>query len=771
MTVATAPRAALRVSVTGLVQGVGFRPFIHRLATRHGLAGWVTNTAGAVEIQLEGDRTQLDAFLGAVRTEAPPLARIDEITTRDGMAIGATVFEIMATVEGTEGRLPVSPDVALCPACEAELSDPANRRYRYPFITCTDCGPRFTVVESMPFDRVRTSMRAFEQCAACSAEYESPGNRRFHSETNSCAACGPRLWIEDGGNAERGARGESVDVAIRRAVEVLTEGAIVAIRGLGGFHLAVDAGNEAAVARLRRRKHREARPFAVMVRTLEQARRLGTVGPVEEALLSGPERPIVLLRRKTDAPLAPSVAPALDTIGVMLAYTPLHHLLLETVGRPLVMTSGNRSSEPIATDTAHARRALGGMADAFLLHDREITARYDDSVVRVAEAAPVFLRRARGYAPLPLTLPVPAPRPLVAVGPLLKSTFTLASGAGAWVSQHIGDLDDADTLEHFLETLRVYRRLFHINPQAAARDLHPDYPSSAIAEGLGLNEIIAVQHHHAHVAAVMAEHGITRPVVGVAFDGSGYGEDGHTWGSEILVADLQAYQRLAHLRYAPLPGGDLGARCPWRAALGYLSLDPGAERAFRLAFTGVEARDHSMAQRQTEHRLNAPLASSMGRLFDAAAAVIGGRRVAEYEGQAAMELEAQAGNQPADPLPFPLADDGAGWLLEPLPLLVALGEGAARGVSRARLAAAFHESVATTTADVVARACRRENIDTVVLCGGVFQNVRLLVTVRTLLRERGLTGLSAQRLPPNDGAISYGQAAVAAARMHLLEGD
>jgi len=773
----TGRREALRLHVTGLVQGIGFRPFVHRLAVRHGLAGWVRNSAGEVEIEVEGTPAELQTFVERLATEAPPLARIRDIEHARVAPRGATSFEIRQSSTEAGRRQPISPDVALCAACERELKDPANRRYRHPFITCTDCGPRFTVIEAMPYDRERTSMRAFTQCDACLQEYRSPGDRRYHSQSNSCPACGPRVWVEvtadvtelpDRRTAQppnRPAAEENLR-AIERAGELLRAGKIVAVRGLGGFHLAVDATNDQAVARLRERKGREAKPLAVMVRSVEDARLLGQVGPVEAELLRSTERPIVLLKRSPECPLAPAVAPGLDTVGVMTAYTPLHHLLLQAAGRPLVMTSGNRAEEPIAIANDEARTRLARIADAFLLHDREIVARYDDSVVRVAAGAPLFLRRARGYAPLPLSLPVPTPIALVAVGPHLKNTFTLAHERTAYVSQHIGDLEDLDTLEHFERTLELYRRLFTIEPQAAVRDRHPGYLSSEVAEEFGLEPVIAVQHHHAHVAAVAGEHGVTGRVIGIAYDGTGYGDDGNVWGAECLVADLMSYQRVGQLRYAPLPGGDLAVRQPWRTALGYLSLDPGAVGAFARAFDGVPEPEQRLAANQVRSGLNAPHASSMGRLFDAAAAILGIRQVAHYEGQAAMELEALAGQRAATPLPFPILESGPGrWVLDPLPLLAALGERRASGYQVADLAAQFHESVAAATAELADRAAAAYGIPVVALGGGVFQNARLLESVVRRLRGRRRRVLVPRSLSPNDGAISYGQAVVAAARL------
>lgn len=762
----TSAREAVRLSVTGVVQGVGFRPFVHRLALRHVLGGWVRNAGGEVEIEVEGPSESVAAFVRELTAEAPSLARIAAVTSSPAEPQRRASFTILPSTQEPDRRQPISPDVAMCAACERELVDPANRRYGYPFITCTDCGPRFTVIDEMPYDRERTSMRDFTQCPECRAEYTSPGHRRYHSQTNSCWTCGPRLWFESATEKPESAEVTSGKRALESAANVLRFGLIVAIRGLGGFHLAVDATNEEAVRRLRRRKARDAKPLAVMVATLDDAQRLGLTGPDEAASLTSSERPIVLLQRRPDSELAPSVAPGLDTVGVMTAYTPMHRLLLDLVGRPLVMTSGNLTDEPIATTNEDARRRLGGIADTFLLHNRDITARYDDSVVRVVDGAPVFLRRARGYAPLPLEMPIETPVPLVAVGPHLKNTFTLAQGRTAYVSQHIGDLESLETLAHLEETLDAYRRLFRVAPEVVVRDRHPGYLSSRLAEEMGLRRIMDVQHHHAHVAAVAAEHGVTRPVVGLAFDGTGYGDDGHIWGAEVLVADLVRSRRVGQLRYAPLPGGDAAVRRPWRVALGFLSLAPEAARAFDLALRGIPEREQELARRQVQVGLNAPLASSMGRLFDAAAAILGVCCVAHYEGQAAMELEALAGNRRASPLPFPVVDHPeGGWILDPMPLLIALGERRVAGHDPADLAAAFHESVAAATAQLADAACATHDTEIVALGGGVFQNARLLTSLSQRLEVRLLQVLTPRQLSPNDGAISYGQAAVAAARL------
>jgi hydrogenase maturation protein HypF len=756
-------REGLAVRVTGVVQGVGFRPFVHRLAARHHLDGWVLNAAGDVQIEIEGSPDSLRDFLAALEGEAPPLARIERIDVAHHAATGLSGFEIERSRDEPDRRQPVSPDVAICDACQAELHDPADRRFGYPFITCTDCGPRFTVIESMPYDRERTSMSVFTQCPDCRREYESPGDRRHHSETNSCAACGPRLWYAATDGAARTA---GADEAVEAAARLLRGGGVLALRGMGGFQLAVDATDPVAVARLRQRKYRPAKPLAVMVRTLEDARRIGRIGDAEAGLLRSPERPIVLVGRAAGSVLAEEVAPGMAWVGVMLPTTPLHHLLLDQVRRPLVMTSGNRSEEPIATGNAEALARLAGIADGFLLHDREIVSRYDDSVVRSTRTGPILLRRARGYAPLPLELPVASPAPLLAVGPHLKNTFTLVHGARAYVSQHIGDLENLETLEHFQAALTRYRRLFRIEPTAVVHDLHPGYFSTRVARELGLPVLPPVQHHHAHAAAVLAEHGRTDAALALTFDGVGYGEDGTVWGGEFLVADLAGFRRVGHLRAAPLPGGDLAARAPWRAALGYLALDPHLEPAFRLALGPIPPAERTIAELQVERGLNSPWASSMGRLFDAAAAVLGVRHAADFEGQAAMELESLAGQRIASEIRLGIdrTEDGA-WEIDPLHLLAVLGSRRQRGDDVADLAADFHASIAWASAEVVRHLVEDTGITTVVLGGGTFQNARLSTSLTDRLEGFGLTVLRPVRLGPNDGAVSYGQAAVAAARL------
>jgi hydrogenase maturation protein HypF len=721
---------AVEISVTGVVQGVGFRPFVHRLALRSGVTGWVRNESGSVRIRLEGASARVEDVVRALPSSAPPLARIDRFDVAEKEPSGLVGFTVRASESHVAGRL----------------------RHGYPFITCTDCGPRFTVIEAMPYDRERTSMSAFTQCPACAAEYREPSDRRHHSETNSCSDCGPRVWLEHpGSGCDPGPFGAR---AIHAAAEALTKGQIVALRGLGGFHLAVRADDERAVARLRRRKQRDEKPLALMVRDLDAARLLGAIRTSEAALLVSPERPIVVLGRRAGAPIAGSISPGLDSVAIMLPYTPLHLLLLDEMdGVPLVMTSGNVSEEPIATANPDARASLASIADVLLLHDREIVARYDDSVVRVARSGPIVLRRSRGLAPMPLPVPTPVADAILAVGPHLKNTVTLLQGREAYVSPHVGDLENLETVGAFHDLLDHLRTLFHITPRWVVRDLHPGYLSTRLAEESGLPELPAVQHHHAHVAAVMAEHGETRRVLGLAFDGTGYGTDGRIWGCEFLLADLIGFERVGRLRYAPMPGGDRAARSPWRALLGYASLTEPAASGSPLEAASVP--DWA-----------APKASSLGRLFDAAAAVLGIRSECSYEGQAAMELETLARRAAGHAVPATYRRGPQGVAeIDPLPLLEALADRRVAGRRVEECAADFHESVVQVAVAVARDLCDEHSIDTVALGGGCFQNVILTDGVMRGLAEAGLNVLLPRVLGPNDGAVSYGQAVVTAARL------
>ncbi len=772
-------RVAARLTITGIVQGVGFRPFVHRLAAEHHLDGWVRNESGQVEIHVEGDAGALAAFAAAIPARLPPLAQIDHVVSTVATLDGATGFHIADSGIATAARLPVPPDVVTCDACAAELFDRGSRRYRYPFTTCTDCGPRYTVIEALPYDRERTSLREFPLCARCRDEYASPSDRRFHAESTACPACGPHLSfvaIDDPGAMIVA----DDDRALRAAAKRLLDGGIVAVRGLGGFHLAVDATNEAAVARLRTRKRRDAKPLACMVRSVDDVRRWTDPTDAELAWVASRERPIVLLTRRAvaglaDAPsLATGLAPGLDRVGMMLPSTPLHHLLLDLVDRPLVMTSGNLADEPLAAGNDEAMHRLDGIADALLQHDREIVARIDDSVVRLAGTVPVVIRRARGYAPLPLAVPIASPVPLLAVGAHLKNTFTLVHGTQAYVSPHIGDLDSLEALRHWQAVRARYETLFRIRPAAVVADLHEGYLSTraadeAVADG-ALGPVLRVQHHHAHIAAVAAEHGVTEPVLGLAFDGTGAGTDGTVWGMEFLLADLLGFRRVAHARPAPLPGGDTAVRTPWRTLAGFRSVDPAAFASFPMrAAHGTDA-EQQIVRQQLAQSINAPLASSAGRLFDAVASLLGLCHVARYEGDAAMQLEACAGQVAGVVLPFPVLEPAAPRphdvpVLDPIPLLAALYERQAQGVHMTQLAADFHESLVDGAAALTSRLVEAHGVHTVALGGGCFQNARLLTTMSRRLRGVGLSVLTARRLPANDGGVSYGQAAIAAARL------
>ncbi len=775
---------ARALTVEGVVQGVGFRPFVWRLATELGLAGRVRNAAGRVEIEAAGTTAALDAFARRLRTDAPPRARVERVIAlpldASSVADLPATFAIDESVDAVAVDRLFPPDIATCDECLVELADPRDRRYRYPFTNCTNCGPRATIIDELPYDRARTTMRAFPLCADCAAEYADPANRRFHAEPVACPRCGPRVAYR---RTDAPAPGAHDEAALAATVADLRAGRIVAVKGLGGYHLACDATDATAVGRLRDRKRRWAKPFAVMVRDLTAARALCHVTATEAVLLAGPARPIVLLvaRRRGTPALAPSVAAGNRRLGIFLPYTPLHHLLLEAVGRPLVLTSGNLTDEPLATDDADASARLAGLADAFLTHDREIRARYDDSVTRVVAGRESLVRRARGHAPEALPLPVAAPRPILAVGAELKHTFTLARGGRAHVAPHNGDLEDLATHRAFTDGLAHLSRLLALEPEIVAHDRHPEYLSTKYALATFPPERrIAVQHHHAHVASCAAEHGITTRFLGVAYDGLGMGDDGTLWGGELFVADLVGYRRVARFARAPLPGGALAVKRPYRMALGYLlgaealgaadgagvaeARGPGDDLATEL-LARLDPREVAVVRTQVARRLNAPVASSAGRLFDAAASLLGLRDVAEYEAQAAIDLEIAAGDRAAAPLPYALARVGDLLVYDPRPTLAALLAGRAAGNAVGTLAAGFHETIAEVTRELCADAAAATGIRTVCLSGGVFQNRRLAGALLRRLARDGFDVYINRRVPVNDGGISYGQAAIAAATM------
>ncbi len=748
--------------VTGTVQGVGFRPFVYRLAGELDLAGFVLNDERGVLAEAEGDAAAVERFVERLSTEAPPLANVEQVSPSEVAVTGAPGFEIVASRRGGTPLALVSPDVATCAACLAEITDPADRRFGYAFTNCTDCGPRFTIVRGVPYDRPLTTMAAFEMCPLCAAEYDDPADRRFHAQPNACPECGPRLVLLGPG----GERVESDD-PLAAAAHALQDGAVLAIKGLGGYHLACRADHEDATAALRSRKHREDKPFALMAAGLGSARQLVQLTAAEEELLLGGERPIVIARRRPEAPVAGAVAPGSPDLGVMLPYTPLHHLLLAAVGRSLVMTSGNVSDEPIAHEDADALDRLGGIADLLLTHDRPIHVRADDSVVRSLgrlRTAPLMLRRSRGYVPASIGLPGESP-PLLACGAELKSTFCFAQGSRAWVSHHIGDLKNYATLRSFEEGVEHFERLLAITPEVVVHDLHPDYLSTRHALAREGVKTIGVQHHHAHLAACLAEHGEYGPAVGAIYDGTGYGTDGTVWGGELLFGDLASCERAGFLSPVPMPGGERAVLEPWRMACSWL-VAGGAEPVLPDALAGeVEGGRWGQVSELARSGFASPSTSSMGRLFDAVSALCGLRATVTYEGQAAIELEAAAGAAPeGEPYPLRLREAGGSVVLEAHETVTAVAQDVAGGISTALVSARFHNAVALATAQACARIAEARGTDLVVLSGGVFNNRLLVERTHALLTERGLRVLLPEKLPPGDGGISYGQAASAAAR-------
>jgi hydrogenase maturation protein HypF len=751
-------RTAIRVE--GTVQGVGFRPFVYSLASRLGLGGVVGNDSGGVFAEVEGSPRAVQAFILALEREAPPLARIERITTRDIQPNGSDSFAIAPSQPGGARRTLVSADTATCADCLAELADPADRRFGYPFINCTNCGPRFTIVRDVPYDRPLTTMAGFAMCGPCAAEYHDPADRRFHAQPTCCPACGPALWLSGAGGAAR--PGEP----LAGAAGLIRQGRVLALKGLGGYHLAVDAAAEPAAAALRGRKHREDKPFAIMVADLAAARRLCEVDEASAALLAGPRRPIVLMPRRAGADVAPSVAPANRELGIMLPYTALHHLLLAEVGRPIVLTSGNMSDEPIAYRDDDARARLAAIADAFLGHDRAIHIRTDDSVVRAVAGREMLLRRSRGYAPEPTAVRPAFRRPVLACGAELKSTFCLAKEHHAFVSQHIGDLENAETLRSFTEGIEHFRRLFDIEPQVVAHDLHPEYLSTKyavdLADEAGL-DLAGVQHHHAHIASCLADNGTGGPVIGVAFDGTGFGTDGTIWGGEFLVADLAGFTRGGHLAPVPMPGGTAAIRQPWRMAAAYLDAAYPGGVPGGLDVTARHERQWADVVRLARRGLHAPATSSAGRLFDAAAALLGVRDAVNYEGQAAIELEQLA--EVREPGAYRARiEPGEPFAVRGADLITAMAGDLAAGTSREVIAARFHNAIAALTEAGCVLLRERHGLGTVALSGGVFQNLLLLHAVAARLEARGFRVLVHSRVPCNDGGISLGQAVVAAAR-------
>ncbi|MEU3075348.1 carbamoyltransferase HypF [Streptomyces laurentii] len=793
-------RVRERVVVRGVVQGVGFRPYVHALATGLGLSGHVTNTAEGVVAEVEGDPADVAAFRARIAPEAPPLARVEAVETTSVTASGGSGFAIVPSRAGGEVRTLVPPDTATCDDCLGELADPADRRHLHPFLTCTHCGPRFTIVTGLPYDRAHTTMAGFPLCPDCAREYEDPTDRRFHAQPVACPKCGPRLRLVVGRDGSPSAAYAGTDPVpglaagpvtgpaaypagdpVTAARRMLAAGAILAVKGLGGYHLACDATNSSAVAELRRRKARGDKPFALMASDLADVEPLVHLGPAERELLTGRVRPVVLLRRRATPPRsgivpAPGVAPGSPDLGVMLPYTPLHHLLLGlgAAERPpgprlLVMTSGNLSGEPIVTDDTDALTRLAGLADAWLLHDRPIHVPCDDSVVRVCDGEPLVLRRSRGYAPLPVTLPVEVV-PALAVGGDLKNVCCLGRGRKAWLSAHIGDLDSLATQQALASAERQLESVTGVEPGLLAVDRHPAYRSTRwAARHAAGRPVVPVQHHHAHIAAAMAENGLdgSSPVLGVAFDGTGYGLDGAVWGGEFLLADYAGFTRFAHLAYVPLPGGDAAVRRPYRMALAHLHAAGIPADPALPPVAWCPPAELRVIQRQLARRLNCVPTSSMGRLFDAVASLAGIRHVVGYEAQAAVELEAAALRAPeaeedaryAFRLVAPRPGDPLG--ADPAPLLTAVAGDVRAGTPSALVAARFHHAVARLVHRVCVAARGELDVHTVALTGGVFANAVLSSACARALGEDGFTVLRHRLVPPNDGGLALGQLVVA----------
>ena len=748
---------SLKVDVKGIVQGVGFRPFVYHLAKKCGLLGHVCNNTSGVSIEIEGQKSKIDEFIKKIKTAPPPQAIIFEIASYNIEPVGYDDFVIRPSDDHKEKFVPISPEIATCDHCLSELFDPIDLRYRYPFINCTNCGPRFTIVKDIPYDRKFTTMAAFKMCRLCQKEYDDPDNRRFHAQPNACPVCGPGLTLLN--NAL-----EKVDVpdVISEVCRLLKGGSIIAIKGLGGYHLACDALNPDAVFNLRSRKYREYKPFALMVKNIETAKRLCYVNEAEEKVLKGSIRPIVLLRKRSDCPVAEDVAPCQKYHGVMLPYTPLHHLIIEESGLVLVMTSGNMSAEPIVYQDEHAFDRLKNIADFYCIHNRAIHIRTDDSVVRIWRGNEIVLRRARGFAPFPFVLNFKFRENILACGAELKNSFCLGKENFAFMSHHIGDLENLETLTSFEEGIEHFERIFNILPTLVAHDLHPDYLATKYALALENIPKIGVQHHHAHIVSCMVENGIDSEVIGVSFDGTGYGTDGTLWGGEFLICDYSGFKRMGHLEYIPLPGGEKAIREPWRMAASYL-YKTYQDNMLDLDIDFVKKMDrgkwHTL-QKMIDKGVNSPMTSSSGRLFDAVSALLGIRKEIHYEGQAAIELEMAAGTEEGR-YPFDLesAEDRLVVLLEPL--FKGIVSDIERRVEIGAIASRFHNTIAQIILSMCLKLNSTSGLDSVVLSGGVFQNNLLLEKTYVLLNKNHFNVFTHHNVPPNDSGIALGQAVVA----------
>jgi hydrogenase maturation protein HypF len=751
---------AKRVEINGIVQGVGFRPFVYTLARRYDLTGDVANTSSGVVIHIEGSSRNIGSFLKDLAENHPPLACITEILHFPEKCLASAAFSISGSQTPARFATFISPDVAVCEDCRRELRDPVDRRFRYPFINCTNCGPRYTIIDDIPYDRPGTSMKDFVMCPACHAEYDDPANRRFHAQPNACAACGPNMRLLENAGKDLAAP-DPVDEAAKR----LKAGYVVAIKGLGGFHLVVDAVNDEAVKRLRTRKHREEKPFALMAGDMAAIETFAHVTPEETRLLGSSQRPIVLLRKREGHTLSPWVSPKNMYFGTMLPYTPLHYLLFDHGFAALVMTSGNRSEEPIAIENMDALRRLSHIADYFLVHNRDIYLRCDDSIARYNKGAVRIIRRARGYVPAPVFLKHRAP-PVLACGAALKNTVCLTREDNAFISQHIGDLENPAAYDFFCETIDRMKRILGISPQLIACDQHPDYLSTRYAEEQQSLPKVRVQHHHAHIGSVMAENQIDGPVIGLAFDGSGLGTDNTIWGGEVLMADLRGFSRMAHFSALPMPGGAAAIKEPWRMAVSYL-FDAFGEQLFDLdlpLFTAVDLKKIQAVVEMTKKRINSPLTSSLGRLFDGVSAICGIRYEAAFEGQAAMELEmaavkGAAGGYDGEWMDVGKIDIPTG------PIIRQVVGDMINGISPAVISQKFHATLIRLFSRICAGIRRETGVNTAALSGGVFQNATLLSGMIHSLENKGFDVFSNSRVPANDGGICLGQALIAAAQV------
>jgi hydrogenase maturation protein HypF len=749
-----------KIQVKGIVQGVGFRPFVYGLAKTYSLTGWVRNSSSGVDIVLNGSVNDLDSFVDELKHHPPTLAKIDQLEVQEIGTDGFTDFVILPSLAEEGEFVPISPDMSICPDCQRELFDPNNRRFRYPFINCTNCGPRFSIIKDIPYDRPKTTMAGFKLCPTCAAEYKNPADRRFHAQPTACAECGPQVWFESQGKC----LSEKED-AIQMARLWLREGKIIAIKGLGGFHLACDANNSSAVDQLRARKKRSDKPFALMAFSLEMIRKYCQVSHDEEELLTSPQHPIVLLQTLPGAEISPSVAPGQNQLGFMLPYTPLHLLLLEPEnGYPtaLVMTSGNLSEEPVAYVDSEALARLSPIADGFLLNDRPIYMRVDDSVYRIVQNQPYPIRRSRGYAPQAIQLPHPLEQTL-AVGAELKNTFCLTRDNYAFISHHIGDLENYETLQSFESGIDHFKRLFRIDPQVIAADLHPDYLSTRYAQAYSQEKgipLILVQHHHAHIAACLADNGwdSADPVIGLAFDGTGLGSDGVIWGSEVFIGGYAGFSRRFHLAEMPLPGGDLSTHTPARIALAYLFASHLDWETDLPSEKFLCSEERTVLRSQLSYHINTPMTTSMGRLFDAVSALIGVRQKASYEGQAAIEFENLCDPQETSAYRFDLEEDK----ILVTPLLEQIYHDWRSNVPNPIISARFHNGLANILLEICQRLRAETSLSTVAFSGGVWQNITLLNKTLARLQQAGFTTLIHRQVPTNDGGICLGQTLIAA---------